>query len=511
MVSRQLVVYDGKKAVAPWGVDSDRGWEVYGEDVEAKEGAGLFFRRVPWLYRGVMDRANNVSRLPWFIVKGDKDYDDFTNYKNALKFLKSPRRLLRLVEQSLAMAGRAYLFLETNPAGYIQSVKYCKPSSIEEVYNKRTGELEGYKRKIGDGSQTIEVAPENIVAFYLPDYATEIGPGKASPAAAALMAAGVLFNASGFIATFFRRGAIKATVLTTENASQQESERLQRWWDDVVAGVKNAWSAIVLRSKAIVATVIGEGLESLQNKELTREQRQDVATALGVPESRMWSAAANYATRIQDDKAYYESTIIPECDLIAEALNDQMFNKEHHLEEFRIEARYETIDIFQEDAKEQAAAYASYVTNGMKPSTAAEILGIELPSGMEYEDLDPEEKPEPEPQPVPPQTQPDADAEPDAPQANEQERRSVLSAWKRKAELSLKKSENANCEFVTTIIPAAQADAIRAALAEAKTKEDVAAAFEVDWQEPGPIPDTELKRSNDLMERALEILQEVRG
>jgi HK97 family phage portal protein len=504
---QKAMIFDGLKSVPVFGLDSDRGWTILAGDETHQEGPALYYKRVPWLFRGVRDRANNVSKMPWFIVKNKTDFDDFANYENNIEFLPNPRRLISQMEQSIAMTGKAFAFLETNSSGYIKSIKYCKPTSIEEITDNDTGEITGYRRTLK--GHTLTVQKENIVAIYDADYLTEEGPAKVSAAEAALLAAGVMFNTAGFVSTFFRRGAIKATVLTAMNTSQPEAERLQTWWDDVVAGVKNAWSAIVLRSENVKSTVIGEGLESLQNDSLTATQRQEIATALGVPESRMWSAAANYATRQMDDKAYYESTIIPECDMIAEAFNDQVFTQEHNLKGYRLEARYETLDIFQVDSREQATAYGSYVGNGMKPSIAAQVLGIELPAGIDYKDLDPE------PQPAalvtandPPTDEKKPPAEDDKePPANPQEMRSVLSAWKRKAELSLKKNNTANCDFVTTIIPAAQQEAIRAALAGCTLPAQVKQVFEQVAIEP----QAEDNKANELMERALNVLEEIHG
>lgn len=516
-MTKQLY-FDGTKAVSLWDVDSNRGWEVIGR--HGLEGEALYYARVPWLFRGVRDRANNVSRMAWYIVNGDVDVDQLSSYSNALGFWPNPRRTLHLLEQSITMMGKAYLFLETNKFGVIKAVKYCVPTSITEVYDTETGLITGYKRRVG--SKTMDVSPENIVAIYDPDYLTENGPGATSAGEAALMAAGALFNVSRFVAEFFRRGAVKASVLTVTNTSQPEAERLQTWWEDVVTGIRNAWSAIVLRGDNVKPVIIGEGLESLQNDSLTKEQRQDIATAMGVPESRMWSAAANYATREMDEKSYYEGTIIPECDLISEALNTQMFTASHRLSGYRMEARYETLDIFQKDAAEQAGAYQSYIASGMKPSVAAQVLGIELPNGMEYEDLDPEietEEDQPE-QPEQPtaaeqqQQQPNVEdntqsAALAAPAATELETRSVLAAWRRKAENAIKRGKAADVEFTTEIIPAWQRDDLHEALRECNTIEAVRAVFDVHNHDQQA--ETANDRLADELSRANEILAYVRA
>ena len=156
--------------------------------------------------------------------------------------------------------------------------------------------------------------------------------------------------------------------------------------------------------------MIGEGLQELSDVTLTGENREEIATTLGVPHSMVFSNAANFATSQTDKMNLHDLTIIPEAKRIARLLNKQLFNPLGYQFEFLPE----TLDIYQEDEHQRAQSYSQYVGAGMKPSIAAEILGIELPHGIEYIDLDEEDEPEPSPaqpfgQPSPQPPQPDAE------------------------------------------------------------------------------------------------------
>jgi phage portal protein BeeE len=491
------VLFDGMKAVPAWDIDSMVGWTPLSGQQES--GIDLYFSRVPWLYRGVVDRADNVSSMPFAIVKNKADFDTSQDYQNKLGFLPDMEVLFDKLEQSLVMAGRAYLFLETNDYSVVKSVKYCAPSSIDEVYNDETGELTGFKRKYGKRGQSKDVPISNIVAVYDPNYCTENGPAKTSAALAALTAAGVLYNADRFIANYFDRGAIKASVLVMDGGSKDEAERLQSWWTDVVTGIKNAWSAFVLRAKQAMPVVIGEGLEGLQNNELTTERRQDIATALGVPESRMWSSAANYATRKEDEQSYYKSTIIPECKTIARAFNTQLFTKEHKLEGYKLVFRSETLELFQEDTKLQAEASKAFVDfllacpteaiaietatmNGSELNDAMKLAIKEMFAKKEENRVTMAEQVSATPPAPEQEEEPTEDDEENEPQPDEREMKSVLSSWRRKAELWLKKTGSANCPFETTIIPIGLQGAIIGQLEEAKNNKDVAMIFTSVWR-----------------------------
>lgn len=524
MPKHDLVVYNGVKTISPWNADSNVGWTVYGEDRSAE---AAYFQRVPWLFRGVKDRSNNVGNMPFSVLKGETAVDESGKYTNWLEWLPYPGRVFRLLEMSLAMTGRAYLFLETNNAGYIKSVKYCAPGSIEVVRDNETNEITGYKRTVG--KKTSPVKPLNILAIYDPDYTVEDGPGNCSAALAALTSAGVLYNADQFIRHYFERGAIKATVLSVDGGTKEEAERLTNWWGDVVAGIKNAWAAIVLRNKGVIPTVIGEGLDSLQNETLTAERRQNISTALGVPESKMWSSAANYATRVEDEKAYFQGTIIPECELIAEAFNAQVFIKEHKLDGVRLEFAPETLDIFQDDTNLQTQAalnfgdtFTKYPAFDLWEQSLVGVIGMELPeklvSAAKKYYADKEAKAEEmrqnmiDAQNAPGQNQPPQNGQNqtnEPPQGNVQEQaanlneqRAARAAWRRKVIHAVERGEPATVEFVTTAIPEREQAAIRYELEGCKTVEEVKAAFDSVKDEPIDI-NLELKRANDLLERAL--------
>jgi SPP1 gp7 family putative phage head morphogenesis protein len=146
-------------------------------------------------------------------------------------------------------------------------------------------------------------------------------------------------------------------------------------------------------------------MENLATADLSEERRQDIATALGVPHSIVMSNAANYATAQQDTLSFYDMTIIPSLSYITEIVNESLLGPAG----YRIELRPEEMSIYQADEERRSNSLLNYVQAGVKLSVAAEILGVSLPYGIEYTDLDsapvsvpapapaPESMPEPEP------------------------------------------------------------------------------------------------------------------
>jgi len=475
----------GRKSLNPWDTDDTSGWTVLSGEDKQSLGEALYFRRVPWLYRAVKVRCNAASHIPFAIINKDgSDYDTSDSWENKCGFMPNPKKLIALLVMSKIMTGRAYAFKETNGFKYLKNLVYCSPTKV----NPKTGDtgLTGFDRIIG--TQKIPYPLEQFVYIFDTDYLTESGPGNVCDATAAMNAAGVSFNVDVFVSEFFKRGAIQATVLSAEGADKPEAERLKAWWKDVIGGVKNAWTAFVMRGKQVVATVIGQGIEGLSNSELTKEKRQDISTALGIPESKLWSSAANYATAEQDAKDFLHDTVMPDCDQIEEALNEMVFKALG----LRFEFRSEASDSLGRDARGRATAFAAYVTAGMKPSIAAQVVGLTLPEGIEYDDLDPEVKPEPPATIVatPPTTPILENTNPDNAVSDE------LKAWER---FALKRVGKESRAFVTQYVPDYQAEEIQAALAGASTPEQIKAVFEA--QQPIPVDfGSQIKRAMDWLE-----------
>jgi hypothetical protein len=276
-----------------------------------------------------------------------------------------------------------------------------------------------------------------------------------------------------FATMFFERGAIKVTLLTTKGmVVEAERNRLKLWWDRIRG---NAWATEIVNADAVEAVPVGEGLESLDNKEFTKEQREDISTALGVPHSMLFSNAANYATSQQDKLNFYEDTIIPECSLIAGIMNEQLLEPLG----YRLAFDPQELAIFQEDEEQRSSAFYNYVASGIRPSIAGEVLGIELPDGVDYAALDEKYEKSLEMQDQLTQAQP-GDASDDITQGNnprQQEEKGLvqidLEKWERKALKRIQKGFDPSCTFESEYIPLITVAAIEGALESTTNKPEL--------------------------------------
>jgi SPP1 gp7 family putative phage head morphogenesis protein len=377
------IVYDGRKAVNLDLLAGDAGWTPLGDGNQPlSDDVRRYYEHVGLLYRCVHIRADSLSKVPWVITNdaGETLWAKDEMAPPKLQWLKRLPRLLHKSESALALCSQAYWHIERNrvtPTG----LRWFAPIATAPWWDEKLG-LTHFVRNVGTGTQDFPVEDICYLRYEHPLHETM---RDVSPAEAAMRAAGVLYNVDEFVASFFKRGAIKATLLTVKgNPPKAEMDRIKNWWKRFFQGVANAFGAEVLNAEGITPVVVGEGIGELSNTDLTEEKRNDIAITLGVPLSMVFSDAANHATSQQDEQNFYNSTIIPDCKLMAEQADEEFLAAEG----LHLVFKPETMDVFQTDENDKAQSVKVYVDAGFELSVAAEILGIELPDGMEYADLD---------------------------------------------------------------------------------------------------------------------------
>jgi HK97 family phage portal protein len=472
---KNKATFIGAQGVKGLSLTSDADWvRILESQEEGAGGAAEDFRKVAWLYRGVMLRAQALGALPFAILKGGREVDRSAHYANRTRFFPNPMRTLTLVESALSLFGYAYLFKRRNrvrPLG----LRYVDPGTITPKIDKRAG-LTGFTRDLNGQQDQYEVA--DLIYFWGVDPFVEIGHPKASPAKAALAAAGVLLHVDEFASAFFKRGAIKATVFSAP-AGIPEAERLRfRDWlrRFFGGGMETAHAIEVLNADKTEATVIGEGIHELSDNALTREKREDIATALGVPHSLLFSNAATYATAKQDELHFQSKTVLPEAEFIQQVLNDQLFMEAG----YRFEFRPEEMALFQEEEVSRAAAFRD-LSSRLPVSVSMRVLGFDLPAGVSWEDIDALSLEYMEQMRDKAKPSENALRSPHPGRGDSKE--IELRNWRKKALKRFKQGKGAEVDFESVHIGDERRAAIEGALAEAQTPEELHAAFAVERED----------------------------
>jgi hypothetical protein len=458
--------------------------------------------------------------------------------------MDSPEHIFYLLASSLCL-GRAYLIPDAT-SKVIVDFQYVAPHTVEP---RITGNgLEWFDRTTDEGKKARYYPADTdgepaMMYFWLPDSDVEIGPAQSFPAGTALMAANLLFSMDGTLQTYAERGFIPPTVLGAKGMpSGAEREKAENWWDRFFKG-KTGVTAKIINTEALSIVKVGAGFEDLRGgyAELTKQAIENIGTAFGIPSGLFMSDMA-FATEIKHlTKVWYStSTFVKIYKAIEHGFNTQILNRWNLELKFRPDA----IDAMQEEEMERATAFSTYVNAGVRPSIAAEMLGIELPAGMKYEMLDADllakqeqeqklaeaqamrfqqnQKPEDDkPDEKVEEKQDDKQEEPPKEKRMREERKTTdpltlssdqikeLNLWRQIAERQFRKGKGACCDFEVKSIPSDMADEIRERLKYATGKEDIGAAFEVTGTPAHEVDNDALKMLAEAINRAIDAGVEV--
>lgn len=391
-------VYDGKKTVTLTG---NEGWTIHGQEPNGQS-ADKLYSLVSWMYRCVALRGNSVAAMPFVVKRGQDEVYEFDGMTpqdappREIPWLANLPTMLGKVEVATTLGGRAYFERRKNVLGTRDlSFDWMLPWSIEPIYNgipnqfgveyareKTFGELLGFWRHFLNLSPaSIRFEVEEVIHFWPPDYATEIGPSLNYPAKAVMANAGVIANMDVFLQGYFERGMIKATLLKyKDQISPEEAKRVKEWWKRIFTGISNAFAAEVVRGDFDVMN-IGEGIKDLRDNALNNDEKKDIAIGMGIPLSKVDSTASTDANREADDRQYYEDTVIPEINWIYNVINQQILNPMG----YSIIAKPQSLRVMQTDENQRSQAFANYVGNGVSIEAAIGMLGIHIPDDVEME------------------------------------------------------------------------------------------------------------------------------
>lgn len=360
-------------------------WIFYGENDDDKKED--FYADVAAVFRAFNLTANATAGIPFALVKGKEDFDVSDDWQNKVGFMPKPKELIRLWRLSLSATNSAYGFMESKKETG-KNLRYIVPSTITPNIDPKTG-LTGFKRTLSTGSIDYPLGKTNpIFWMWRMDHTTELLPAKATEFQAMCAAAGILYYADGHIQAFFKRGGIKPTMLVLKGmVDPTKVEKIENIWTKIISGGYKYLGKVfqgVDAAGGLEATPIGEGVDSLKDENINRTKIEAVAMALGIPLSLLLSNSNNYATAQVEYKGWYDNSLAPWCEFMAEEMTDKLFKPLG----LKFVFRPEMSDVGQEEEVTRADAYSTYVTAKMKPSVAAQIVGIELPEGMEYDELD---------------------------------------------------------------------------------------------------------------------------
>lgn len=288
-------------------------------------GALTAYQLVPWVRRPVDLIAGGVSTMPFGIYRGEERVAGDQDYQALdLPHTVNMRTLLKGLTVDLLLYGYAH-WAVTGLEGYQRVQRLAarhftyKTDTGDAVYwfEYRRGTYYRYASRWQDMS-------DNGLPYVWEEAENDEKPGSAR-VVAALKSAGVLNSMADYGKFFFDGGGAGPVIFQFEgfeHTPESERERVQSWLDRFVTGAKNAFRPLAMGGNVQVHQV-GHSVRELAMPELSREKREDVLAALGIPASLVLSNAANFATAQVDKLNFLDYTVVPTFDQISDALNSR--------------------------------------------------------------------------------------------------------------------------------------------------------------------------------------------
>jgi hypothetical protein len=381
----QIIYTDGAnaKSINPWDLDANPEAWTWLSNAPQNELDNMFYK-VAASFRAVNKRAIAAANVPFQVLRGEEVIDDSTNWTNAVKFLPKPKDLIKRVSLSLTFHNKAYLLRGKNAGGVTKALNFLIPTTITEVVSPSTGLLDYFERKVNGKPEKYVPEDPRLVKIWLLDHTTELLPSKNTSVQSIFNSVGSIYFADLFVRNFYERGGVKPTVLALKGAIfNEKKEDIERGWSRFLRNLSR-FSSKIFNAETMDVKPIGAGVDDLKNNEVYRQAIENIALGVGMPTSHLLSDWDSYATATVDYMMWQRDDIFPLCEAIAEDLNLQVFTPQG----LRFVFQTEMSDAETQDEVDRAKAYQIYVDAGIKPSVAAQMVGIELPDGVEYKELD---------------------------------------------------------------------------------------------------------------------------
>lgn len=335
------------------------------------------------IYRCVELRADAVASIPFVVFQNETPIynSNITTQDTKYPWLDSIQALLNLTEASLLLSSEAFWLKNTALAGNIMSLRWLAAPYVTPLYDEVEG-IVGFKRTLGKNDEIYD--RDSIIYSFIQDPLSELMP-EIPQVLAAATSAKVVLSYEDFVAKFYERGGVKASILSVDRSvPPKERTRLRDFWENFMTGGKNAWTTEVI-SADVDVNVIGEGVGDSEKTEILTSRRRDIATSLGVPYSLLFeSSSSSYTSGPTEIKNFLNFTIIPRVKLIQRSLNQQLFIPLG----LKIRFLTDSLPAFRDASETESKIFVAYTNSLIPHSVAAQLAGITLPEGIKYEDLD---------------------------------------------------------------------------------------------------------------------------
>lgn len=313
-----------------------------------------------WVYRCIEVRKSAVHRMPW-AVYSKRTKQPIPKHPLTIALKRNRQKIFKKLEQSQLLYGETFIEKSVNDYGYTSDLFWLNNNGMAVLQG--AGHIMGYAYTAMQGGepQTFEV---DEVAFMKTDNPFNDLRGM-SPTEVIMDDVAIDKDVARVVRAYYANDTrVGVIFIPKTNLLPSDQERFMEFFKRDNQGTNKAGKPVLMPQDMTVERI--QEPATLDDVQLRESTRRAIAAGYGVPLSLAggWDDA-KYQSLPEQRKSFYEETIIPECDNIAEFINTDMMPFFDDSGNSYFAYDYISILALTEDAQKKNDIYSNRLVSGL--------------------------------------------------------------------------------------------------------------------------------------------------
>jgi HK97 family phage portal protein len=308
-------------------------------------------------HRCVDLRSQKVAEMPRRLVNkrtGEvvKDHP----FLDAVRLSNKVHRksIFYLWQNAKCIHGETYFLKTTDTFGRPLMMQWLNPTATEPfVFGGRILYFEYYDDAIG--AQGTQIPTWQVMYDYYHNPSDDLR--GLSPMQVALEPINVMNSIQAYQLSFFQNDATPGGLIGAKQGTilqKSDQDRLLKWWQEQLQGVRKRFKPVFLPFPLEWQNV--QQPPSPEHTDIERAQIRKICDVFGVPVPLVDYDQARYQFSGEHPKMLYENTIIPDCEVIAEHVNNELLPFFDDSDTVRFEFEYDKVRALIDDQTKRTTA-----------------------------------------------------------------------------------------------------------------------------------------------------------